>query len=234
MGTSFQTHQDGPFPTIPRRNHHHQQRYQWYELIPVGIWFGIISTFKVFLGWMCMLCDPICFSYFFSSSWVWNGLPHLETIKIHHKCYGNIISDPSRWTIPNYTEEKPSPSTKIPMIWVDTSGYLIWNHFHLQGIFGLDVYVMWPDMFFLLFLIFMRLKWFTTSWNHRYSSRMLWKHHFRPIKMDHSQLYRGATITINKDTNEMGLEGTRGLKWSYLSEPSRIIAVLCATSRTPG
>ena len=151
MGTSFQTHQDGPFPTVPRRNHHHQQRYQWYELIPVG-----------------------------------------------------------------------------------NSGYLIWNHFHLQGILGLDVYVMWPDMFFLLFLIFMRLKWFTTSWNHRYSSRMLWKHHFRPIKMDHSQLYRGATITINKDTNEMGLEGTRGLKWSYLSEPSRIIAVLCATSRTPG
>ena len=120
MGTSFQTHQDGPFPTIPRRNHHHQQRYQWYELIPVG-----------------------------------------------------------------------------------NSGYLIWNHFHLQGIFGLDVYVMWPDMFFLLFLIFMRLKWFTTSWNHRYSSRMLWKHHFRPIKMDHSQLYRGETITINKDTNDM-------------------------------
>ena len=28
MGTSFQTHQDGPFPTIQKRNHHHQQRYQ--------------------------------------------------------------------------------------------------------------------------------------------------------------------------------------------------------------
>ena len=24
MGTSFQTHQDGPFPTIQKRNHHHQ------------------------------------------------------------------------------------------------------------------------------------------------------------------------------------------------------------------
>ena len=211
MGTSFQTHQDGPFPTIPRRNHHHQRRYQWYELIPVGnsgyliwnhfhfhgilgldvyvmwpdmffllflifmglkwfttswnlknsprmlwehhfrpikmdhsqlyrgetitinkdtnymswyqwvivgIWFGIISTFKVFLGWMCMLCDPICFSYFFSSSCVWNGSPHPETIDILHECYGNIISDPSRWTIPNCTEEPPSPSTKIPMRWV--------------------------------------------------------------------------------------------------------------------
>ena len=28
MGTSFQTHQDGPFPTTQKRNHHHQQRYQ--------------------------------------------------------------------------------------------------------------------------------------------------------------------------------------------------------------
>ena len=28
MGTSFQTHQDGSFPTTQKRNHHHQQRYQ--------------------------------------------------------------------------------------------------------------------------------------------------------------------------------------------------------------
>ena len=94
---------------------------------------------------------PDMFSYLSSSSWVWNGLPHPETTNIHHKYYGNIISDPSRWTIPNYTEEKPSPSTKISMICVDTNGYLIWKHFHLRGILGLDVYVMWPDRFFPMF-----------------------------------------------------------------------------------
>jgi hypothetical protein len=32
---------------------------------------------------------------------------------------------------------------------------------------------------------------------------MLWEHHFRPIKMDHSQLYRGETITIKKEINDM-------------------------------
>ena len=50
----------------------------------------------------------------------------------------------------------------------------------------------------------MGLKWFTTSWNHKYSPQMLWEHHFRHVKMDHSQLYiRGETITINKGINDM-------------------------------
>ena len=43
----------------------------------------------------------------------------------------------------------------------------------------------------------MGLKWFTTSGNQKYSPQMLWEHHFRPIKMDHSQLHRRETITIN-------------------------------------
>ena len=33
--------------------------------------------------------------------------------------------------------------------------------------------------------------------------QILWEHHFRPIKMDHSQLNRGEAITINKDINDM-------------------------------
>ena len=117
--------------------------YQWVfdlEPFPPSRYFGV--------GCVCNVTRYV-FPIFSSSSWVWNGLPHPETINFHHKCYGNIISDPSRWTIPNYTEEKPSPSTKISMICVDTNGYLIWKHFHLRGILGLDVYVMWPDMFFL-------------------------------------------------------------------------------------
>ena len=47
MGTSFQTHQDGSFPTTQKRNHHHQQRYQWYVLIPMSTWFGIISQYVI-------------------------------------------------------------------------------------------------------------------------------------------------------------------------------------------
>ena len=31
----------------------------------------------------------------------------------------------------------------------------------------------------------------------------------------------------------MLFDGTRGLKWSYLSEPPGIIAMFCAVSRTP-
>ena len=131
-----------------------------------------------------VMCPNMFSPIFSSSSWVWTGLPDPETINIHHKCYGNIISDPSRWTIRNYTEEKPSPSRKKSMICVDTNGYLIWNHFHLRGILGLDVYVMWLDMFSYAFLIFMGLTWFTTSWNHKYSPQILWEHHFRPIKME--------------------------------------------------
>ena len=65
--------------------------------------------------------------------------------------------------------------------------------------FGVGCVIMWcdPICFSYLFLIFMGLKWFTTSWNQKYSPQMLWEHHFRPIKMDHSQLYRRETITIN-------------------------------------
>ena len=152
--------------------------YQWVfdlESCPPSRYFGV--------GCVCNVSQYV-FPIFSSSSWVWNGLPDPETINIHHKCYGNIISDPSRWTIPNYTEEKPSPSRKKSMICVDTNGYLIWKHFHLRGILGLDVYVMWPDMFSYVFLIFMGLTWFTTSWNHKYLPQILWEHHFRPIKME--------------------------------------------------
>ena len=119
--------------------------YQWVfdlEAFPPSRYFGV--------GCVCNVTRYV-FPMFSSSSWVWNGLPDPETINIHHKYYGNIISDPSRWTIPSYTEEKPSPSTKISMICVDTNGYLTWKHFHLRGILGLDVYAMWPDMFFLCF-----------------------------------------------------------------------------------
>ena len=71
--------------------------------------------------------------------------------------------------------------------------------------FGVGCVIMWcdPICFSYLFLIFMGLKWFTTSWNQKYSPQMLWEHHFRPIKMDHSQLHRRETITINKDINDM-------------------------------
>ena len=100
--------------TVPlaliRSNSFHFSFFQFYPL-------------KIILGVDMYVMWPDRFFPMFSSSlWVWNGLPDPETINIHHKCYGNIISDPSRWTIPNYTEEKISPSTKISMICVDTNG----------------------------------------------------------------------------------------------------------------
>ena len=47
---------------------------------------SLISTFEIFgVGWcwMCMSCDPVCFSW---SSQVWHGLPYPKTINIHHMC----------------------------------------------------------------------------------------------------------------------------------------------------
>ena len=143
---------------------------------------------------------------------------------------GTSVQTHQDGTFPNYTEEKPSPSRKKSMICVDTNGYLIWNHFHLRGILGLDVYVMWPEMFSYVFLIFIGLKWFTTSWNHKYSPQMLWEHHFRPVKMDHSQLYRGETITIKKEINDICW-----YQWVFDLEafpPSRYFGVGCVCNVT--
>ena len=128
---------------------------------------------------------------------------------------GTSVQTHQDGTFPNYTEEKPSPSRKKSMICVDTNGYLIWNHFHLRGILGLDVYVMWPEMFSYVFLIFIGLKWFTTSWNHKYSPQMLWEHHFRPVKMDHSQLYREEKPSPSRKKSMISVDTNGYLIWKH-------------------
>lgn len=79
----------------------------------------------------------------------------------------NTTSETSWWTIPNNTEEKPSPSKKYEehindMLKPMGNWFAIIN-FNFRDFWGwmmLDVYVMWPGMFF---LIFTGLTWSTIS-----------------------------------------------------------------------
>ena len=154
MGTSFQTHQDGPFPTTQKRNHHHQQRYQWYVLIPMGIWFGIIETFQVFWGWMC--------NYVMWHNMSFLSFPHLHGSEmVYHILKPEIFTTNAMGTSFQTHQDGPFPTIQkrnhhlqqryqwyvlIPMgIWfgIIPTFQVFWG--------WMCNYVMWPNMFFLFF-----------------------------------------------------------------------------------
>ena len=154
MGTSFQTHQDGPFPTTQKRNHHHQQRYQWYVLIPMGIWFGIIETFQVFWGWMC--------NYVMWHNMSFLPFPHLHGSEmVYHILKPEIFTTNAMGTSFQTHQDGPFPTIQkrnhhhqqryqwyvlIPMgIWfgIIPTFQVFWG--------WMCNYVMWPNMFFLFF-----------------------------------------------------------------------------------
>ena len=154
MGTSFQTHQDGPFPTTQKRNHHHQQRYQWYVLIPMGIWFGIIPTFQVFWGWMC--------NYVMWPNMFFLSFPHLHgSENVYHILKPEIFTTNAMGTSFQTHQDGPFPTIQKRnhhhqqrYQWYVLIPMGIWFGFipTFQVFWGwMCNYVMWPNMFFLSF-----------------------------------------------------------------------------------
>ena len=159
----------------------------WYQWVIMGILFESISTFEVFWGWMCLFLIFMGLKWFTTS---WNQKYSPQILWEHH--FRPIKMDHSQL----YRGENITINKDInDMCWYQWVIMGIW----FERISTFEVFWSWMC----LFLIFMGLKWFTTSWNQKYSPQILWEHHFRPIKMDHSQLYRGENITTNKDINDM-------------------------------